>query len=76
MIMSCFLLVFQVSAFSQKLYVKSAFSVSMAAIPQQYTTSYSYYFSGGSYVKTNYQIEKGSYGAGLWGKIGLGTMLT
>ena len=76
MIMSFFLLVFQVNAFSQKLYVKSAFSISMAAVPQQYTTSSSYYFSGGSYVKTVYEMEKGSYGAGLWGKIGLGTMLT
>lgn len=66
----------QLNAFSQKLYLKGAFSISTAAAPMQYNTSYSYYFPENSSNRTEYQVEKGSYGAGLRSIVGLGTMLT
>lgn len=75
LLLVCLILI-QFNAFSQKLYMKTSFGASMAAVPQQYNTSESHYFSDGSYERTDYEMEKGSYGAGLRGVLGLGTMVT
>jgi hypothetical protein len=71
------LAILKINVEAQRLYLKAAGSYSIAANPQQYKTSYTFYLSNGNSPTFEYnESEKGSYGTGVRSILSLGTILT